>query len=261
MKIDVIIRTHDTGNVHDDWRVRYCNLDKFVLIKGCFNSLIKSIKKVKGHKINLTVLDDHSSQELHDYFKSKKAEFNFEVINLEERGYQYSAHKQFMMCRDSDADYVYCLEDDYLHTPTAMQEMIDSIQIFQEKLNNPNVVLYPFDCPRQYNPPSNCFLAHGSNRHWRTGMYTTNVMFTIPQIYKDHWHLFEKLALNYDGDYISEEKQNKERIVEENTIHKIWGEGHAIRFNPVPSLALHMQFKDQEDPFIDWKEWWSKYVV
>lgn len=260
MKIEVIIRTHDTGNVHDDWRVRYCDLDKNELIKGCFNSVINSAKKVIDHEIKITVLDDNSSENLHIFFKEKQKEFDFNVISLEETGYQYSAHKQFMMCRDSDADYVYCLEDDYLHTETALQEMIDSIQIFQTKLNTRNVVIYPFNCPRQYNPPENCFLVHGSDRHWRSGMYTTNVLFTTPDIFKDHWHLFEKLALNYDGDYISEEKQDKPRVMEENTIQTIWGSGNAIRFNPIPSLALHMQFKDQEDPFINWKDWWRDYT-
>jgi len=33
-----------------------------------------------------------------------------------------------------------------------------------------------------------------------------------------------------------------------------------MRFNPIPSLALHMQFDAQWDPFIEWKQWWKDYA-
>lgn len=263
MQIDVILRTHDGQNVHNDWRTRYAKMDKIDLIKGCFNSLMKSIEYVKDHNVRLTVMDDHSSPEFISWLKEKQKRRYFQIVHLEEKGYQYSAHQQFLACRDSDADFIYCVEDDYLHVETALQEMIDSYLLFSEKLGNKNIVLYPFDAPEEYNPPKEqCLLVHGSNRHWKTGIYTTNVMFTIPKIFRDHWPLFEVLSLNYNGDYLrkEEEKEGKIRYEESNTIWNIWRAGHAIRFNPVPSLALHVQFDRQYDPFIDWKQWWKDYA-
>src|SRR6056300_124010 len=144
MQIDVFVRTHDGQNVHNDWRTRYSKMSKLELIKGCFNSLLKAVEYVKDHNVRLTVLDDHSSPEFIEWLKEKQKQRYFHIRHNEEKGYQYSAHQQFLACRDSDADLVYCVEDDYLHVETAIQEMIDSHNLFREKSGN-NIVLYPFD--------------------------------------------------------------------------------------------------------------------
>lgn len=260
VKLDIILRTCDRQNVHNDWRVRYCDMDKNTLIKGCFNSLLKSINETKNIDINLTILDDHSSEDLTSWLYKKIENTNFKIVHLEEKGYNYSALKQFEMCRDSTADLVYSVEDDYLHTPSCIFEMYNSYIIFQSKLKNDKIVLYPFDAPEEYDPPKDrVFVVHGSNRHWRTGIFTTNVMFTIPKLFQDHWELFEVLAKKYNGDYIRKLKENEIRVTEDNTIWNIWRANNAIRFNPIPSLALHMQFDRQLDPFIDWKKWWEEY--
>lgn len=258
MKIHIVIRTHDSSNIHNDWRERYCNLSKLDLIKGCFKSLIESIKYVKNYDIQLTILDDHSTEELISFLNIESLGLNYELIRLTDAGYNNSAYQQWLICRDSKADLVYSIEDDYLHSTTAIQEMIDSYQLFCNKLNHDNIVLYPFDEPSEYNPPSRKdFIVHGSNRHWRTGIYTTQVLFCKPKLFKEYWDLFETLALKYNGDYLNPREEHYE---ESNTIWKLWNEGPIIRFNPIPSLALHMQFEQQMDPFIDWKQWWSDYA-
>ena len=139
--------------------------------------------------------------------------------------------------------------------------MIDTQLMFEDKMKGNKIVLYPFDTPEEYDPPKDtAFIVHGSGRHWRSGIYSTNVMFTRPKIFLDHWHLFEVLALNYNGDYLKKMEKDEIRYEEGNTIWNIWRAGHAIRFNPIPSLALHMQFDRQLDPFIDWQKWWEDYA-
>jgi hypothetical protein len=261
MKLDIILRTCDGPNVHNDWRVRYCDMEKIDLIKGCVNSLILSINNLKNIDVNLTILDDHSSQNFIDWIKDRIAGTSYNLVQLEDKGYNNSALKQFEMCKNSTADYVYSVEDDYLHVPSALQEMIASYEIFKSKLKKDKIVMYPFDAPEEYDPPKEqCFLVHGSNRHWRTGIFTTNVMLTVPKLFQDHWELFEILATKYNGDYVRKMKENEIRITEGNTIWQIWASGEALRFNPVPSLALHMQFDRQIDPFINWKSWWNDYT-
>jgi hypothetical protein len=162
------------------------------------------------------------------------------------------------MCRDSKANLVYSVEDDYLHAPTAIEEMVASYELFSDRLKRTDIVIYPFDEPSEYNPPSrNDFIVHGSHRHWRTGVFTTNVIMTTPKLFKDNWNLFEVLALKYNGDYLNPRTEHYE---ESNTIWKIWQNNQAVRFNPIPSLALHLQFEQQLDPFIDWKKWWDEYT-
>jgi glycosyltransferase involved in cell wall biosynthesis len=258
-RLDIVLRTCDIANVHVDWRVRYHGIEKSDLIIGCLRSLVNSIKGVSGTKINLTILDDHSTPETLNRIREVSSEIeNSLVASLENSGYNNSAHQQWIHCRDSEADIVYSVEDDYLHCPSAIQEMIDSYQKFCDRLKRDDIVLFPFDEPSEYDPPSRTdFIVHGSARHWRTGVFTTNVMMTRPQLFRDNWQLFETLALKYNGDYLNPRTEHYE---ESNTIWKIWQNNRAMRFNPIPSLALHMQFEQQRDPFIDWQQWWRDYA-
>ena len=49
-------------------------------------------------------------------------------------------------------------------------------------------------------------------------------------------------------------------IHEGTTINKIWRE-NVYLFTPIPSVALHMQFKEQIDKFIDWKPLWNRSIL
>jgi hypothetical protein len=233
-------------------------MSKDELLKGCVKSLINSCAGIKDLK--LTVLDDNSSLRTVEWLNKTLHQSNlqYEFVQLSGRGYNHSAHEQWMRCRDSTYDIVYSVEDDYLHCDTAIQEMIDSFKLFEERLEKNDIVLYPFDEPTEYNPPQRQdFIVHGSNRHWRTGIFTTNVMMTKPKIFQRYWNLFEILALKYNGDYLNPRTEHYE---ESNTIWNIWKANKVLRFNPIPSLALHMQFEPQKDPFINWKNWWNTYT-
>ena len=258
-KIDIFLRTCDAANVHTDWRVRYHGIEKSDLIIGCVTSLVNSINNTKGVDINLTVIDDNSSEATVQSIKQIiQIIDNSTLIQLDQSGYNYSAHQQWILCRDSTSDLVYSVEDDYLHCPSAIQEMVDSFYMFCDRLKREDIVIYPFDEPSEYNPPTRTdFIVHGSARHWRTGIFTTHVMMTTPKIFRDNWQLFETLALKYNGDYLNPRTEHYE---ESNTIWKIWQNNKAIRFNPIPSLALHMQFEQQKDPFINWQHWWKDYA-
>lgn len=254
MRLEIIVRTHNKSNVHTD-RPRYINVDKTTLILGCLSSIINSTNNVSDHEIEFIILDDNSTEDffikLENIFSRSK--FPYKLFHLEEKGYNYSALKQFEACKNSTADLVYSVEDDYLHCPTAIAEMLESYNLFTEKTGK-NIVIFPFDMPDDYIPPwmEPCYVVHGSRRHWKTGSWTTNTMLTKPEIFKEHWHYFEKLAKEYSP--ITHE------VHEGNTILNIYKNNHALRFSPIPSLALHMQFDQQKDPYLDWKFWWNNYT-
>lgn len=257
MHIEIILRTHDQSNVHTD-RERYCGFDKKSLIQGCVSSLINSANLVEKHQISFKVLDDHSSEEFLNELDAlfQYCKWDYKVISLEESGFNYSALKQFEACRDSEADLVYSVEDDYLHCPSAITEMLDSYELFVRNSGR-EVVIYPFDMPDDYYPPhmQPCMIVHGSARHWKTGIWTTNTFMLRPNVLQDHWDVFERLATKYSPDYSKPE----ENVHEGNTICNVW-KNHALRFSPIQSLALHMQFDTQQDPYIDWKYWWDNYT-
>lgn len=259
--LHVVLRTCDTANVHNDWRRRYHSLSKQELIVGCLRSLVRSIQYAKNVDCQLSVIDDHSTAATLELIRR---ELNClgskqELISLDVVGYNYSAWQQWSICKSTGADLWYSPEDDYLHCTSAIQEMVDSWLLFSDRLKRTDIVLYPFDEPSEYNPPSRQdYIVHGSARHWRTGVFSTNVLMSTPQFLQQNWQIFETLALKYNGDYLN---PRTEHFEESNTIWRLWQNNQAIRFNPIPSLALHMQFEQQKDPFINWEKWWTQYAV
>jgi hypothetical protein len=153
---------------------------------------------------------------------------------------------------------VYSVEDDYLHCPSAFTEMIDNYQLFRHNTGYAkDIAIFPFDQPDDYVPPwmELCRLVHGTKRHWKTGSWTTHTMMTTPGVFQKHWPIFERLASKYNP----LPPEGQEGVHEGNTIVDIW-RNHAIRFSPIPSLALHMQFDTQIDPYINWQQWWADYT-
>jgi hypothetical protein len=260
MKLHIVLRTHDSKNIHGD-KPRYINIPKKDLILGCVSSLVNSSNLVKDHQIHFTILDDHSSNELLDSLGNifKYSKHSWEIISLTERGFNHSGYVQFKTCKDSDADLVYSVEDDYLHCENAISEILFSYQFLKSKYNlQKELCIFPFDNPEDYVPhqmyPGKVFRT--PTRHWKEGIWTTFTMMTTSKVFQDHWEVFEKLALQYKPFAIGE---NPDNLVDEgNTIGNIW-KNDVIRVNPIPSLSLHIQFEEQRDPHINHLDWWTKY--
>lgn len=260
MKLHIVLRTHDGKNIHGD-KQRYIDIPKKDLILGCVSSLINSSNIVKNHQIHFTILDDHSSEEflnsLVDIFKYSN--HSWEIISLSERGFNHSGYMQFKTCRDSDAHLVYSVEDDYLHCPEAILEMIKAYEHLKHYYHlKKELCIYPFDNKEDYEYgyviPGRVFRT--PTRHWKEGIWTTFTMMTTPKVFQEHWNIFEKLSLKYKPFAPGEDPSTF--VDESNTISNIW-KHHVIRINPIPSLALHVQFEKQRDPHINHLDWWYKY--
>ena len=260
MKLEVVLRIHDSQNIHGN-KPRYIDIPKKQLIIGCLSSLINSTNFITNVDISFIILNDHCTEDciskVHKIFSYSK--HSYQLINLEVPGFRHSGLKQFEYCKNSSADLVYSVEDDYLHCDKAIQEMILTYQYLKSYYSlQKELCLFPFDNPEDYEPqdlyPGRVFRT--PVRHWREGIWTTFTMMTTPKVFQDHWETFEKLASKYTPwngvDSI------EELVHEGNTISDIW-ENHVIRVNPIPSLALHVQFERQRDSHIDHLEWWHKY--
>lgn len=254
-KLDVILRTHDKREIHISETPRYCGFNKAAVIKTCVRSLINTCNK-SDHDITYWWYDDHSSEEsineLHDIFSGAKHTYNFIPIDLE--GWQASALAQFERGRDSDSDLVYFVEDDYLHYPDAIDEMVDAYLMFKKNLGR-EVSIHPFDDPDNYLPVwiEPCRIVYGTKRHWRTNFHTTFTMLCNPSIVRSNWHLFYTMATEY-GTHWGE----MNHINETTMVNKIWRDD-VVLFTPIPSVALHMAYETQKDPYLDWKDLWDKF--
>jgi hypothetical protein len=260
MKLEIILRIHDGQNIHGG-KPRYIDIPKKNLILGCLSSLINSANVVTNAEISFVVLNDHCTNDcifkVHKIFKHSKD--SYQLINLEVPGFNHSGFKQFEYCKNSTADLVYSVEDDYLHCTEAIQEMIFTYEYLKSYYRlEKELCLFPFDNPEDYEPnqiyPGRVFRT--PTRHWKEGIWTTFTMMTTPQVFQHHWKIFEKLSLQYKPFAIGD---NIDELVDEgSTIGNIW-KNHVIRVNPIPSLALHIQFEKQRDPYINHLNWWDKY--
>jgi len=258
--LDIVLRTCEFTEVHPERGDRFIVCDKTTLIKKCFISLIQSIR-LSEYETKLWIVDDHSSPELLDYISKKCKNYNitYEIINCEESGFNYSALKQFELCRDKGSKWVYSVEDDYLHYPQAIQSMVAQAEAFTQKFGT-NVAIRPDDDVFTYSPnttyskkPYRLFL--GKDRHWRTLHNTHNTIFTHVDVFKEYWELFSSLAKFF----------RKTSVCEDGTINTIWSDGVTKNgpvplFSPIPTLAIHIS-QNNEPTHLEYKKLWDSIDV
>ena len=132
--------------------------------------------------------------------------------------------------------------------------MISFCNIVKEKSGGKEAVLCPYDDFFNYvRGPDLAQVIPGIMRHWRTNTYTLGTFFISPRLVRNHFDLFEKLAKLYETP-----QGIAEHITEETTIARIWKEGYAVLFTPLPSLAVHLN--QNEPPLFDWRTLWEKYA-
>lgn len=256
--LDIILRTCDHTDVHPERGPRFIDVDKNTLIKKCFISLINSIELAKSIcDIKLWILDDHSETSTLDFFSNncKLKDITYEIIALQNKGYNNSAYRQFSYCKEIGRRWVYSVEDDYLHTPEAIKTMIIMGERF-EKMTGSSIAIRPDDDPFTYatNAESSlrpCRIFLGNDRHWRTCSSTHNTFFTHTTVVKEYWEVFASLAKFF----------RKLSINEDKTINMLWNDGVTSDgpiplFSPIPSLAIHIS-QGNEPAFFNYKSLWD----
>lgn len=259
--VEVILRTCTHTNVTNNQWKRYVPFEKKEIVLGCVASLFSAIQKLKREcHVVTTILDDGSDEDSLDLIQKLAQQKGIEIVlkKLGGLGFNKSALLQFDLCRQSSAKYVYSVEDDYLHTPDSLVAMYFDIQHFEKQMQQTApVALHPFDDPFTYyhtEKMSSSKVVLGKHTHWRTNAFSTNTLFTTPEVFKKHWAPFEKLANEYGNGTTNEH----------TTINLLWNNGIDRRgpvflFTPIPSLALHLSYNN-EPPFINWREWWEAYL-
>ena len=158
--------------------------------------------------------------------------------------------------KNNGRERLFFVEDDYLHYPACIPEMIYEYDLFKMKLNH-EVALFPCDNIELYTNQSKnvipCNIGMGRSRHWRSTMFSSYTFLCSKEILDRYWYLFA----------LTEGTGTDPNIDESTTMNLIWeapykNAGGAFLLSPMPSLALHFHFKEHLSPFIDWKNWWDK---
>jgi predicted SAM-dependent methyltransferase len=260
MDILIVLQTHSKGDsqhyLNMSTNVRYCNAPKSEIMRRCTRSLVESINYAKelfiDSNFELVVYDDHSDESAITELKNNLniATFKTQLISLDTYGIMPSILKCYEHGRDYGKEIVYFAQDDYLYDTSAIYSMIMTMLDTSNKLNN-YTCIYPYDDPYKYIPENTAVQSHiiqCQKRHWRTQVMTASCFMTHHKIIKDNWDLFEAMG-----------KHAVTSDMEDKTINQLFRSRGYYLFTPIPSLALHMQYDTEKDPYIDWREWWDRY--
>lgn len=246
----IILRTCTTVNSASNTN-RYIKVPKHELVKVCVSSLINSINQVKNHYIRLVVLDDHSSPEAVEDIKQiiSHCKFHTEFIPvLDGTGNGHTMKKVYEQVETKATDLWYHVEDDYLHVPEAIEDMIDSVNHFEGMVKK-HVAINPHDDIWRYTKQIyESYILLGPHRHYRTVKHTTYTCMASYALYVKYRELFQKLVTM---------TINNEGWVEDNTINKIWNQNDVMLFSPIPGLGFHIMDESGKDPYIDIMNIWD----
>lgn len=242
----IVLRTCTTVNmVNDTGAGRYIKVPKHQLVLRCVSSLVNSINQVQGHDVELLVLDDHSTAEAVADIKTilSNCKFPATFIPVEDgTGNGHTIGKVYEYVAAQAKDLWYHVEDDYLHYPEAIHDMIDTVDKF-EPLTNKMIAINPHDDVWRYTQQVyESYVLHGPYRHYRTVKHTTYTCLASKAIFDKYRNHFEDVAT-----------LTKQRAdwVENKTINQVWNKPDVLLFSPIPGLAFHIMDESGKDPYID----------
>ena len=263
--LKIIVRTCTSELIMDQNKRRIFDCEKNEYTFRTLRSLIKATKKAKEkfENINfkLIVTDTNSPKQdlriIEEILKGSAIENEVISVNLNEfknkikDGYSKAKfsnmanfYNSLLIAKNEEADLIYFVEDDYLHSPDSMVEMIFSYEKFYS-LFSQEVVLLPSDYPYLYTKDENTKIYLGEKYHWRL-VRESLVTFMISKDLIDKY--FSKLEI-----------MGKEWVDPwEKPLHDIY-RIHPC-FSPIPSLAIHCANINSifgVSPFIDVKNLWD----
>lgn len=246
----IILRTCTTVNMLSG-NNRYINVPKHELVNVCVSSLINSINQVQDHTLRLIVLDDHSSPEGVADIKRiiARSKVPTEFVSVEDgTGNSHTMKRVYELVEQQATDLWYHVEDDYLHKPEAIQDMIDSVDQFESNTGALVAVNPHDDIWRYKHEIYESILLLGPYRHYRTVKHTTFTCLASKQIYTQYRNHFQDVV-----------KLTAQRAdwVENKSINLVWNQPDVMLFSPIPGLAFHIMDESGMDPYEDIVALWD----
>lgn len=262
----VILQSHnilDSQKVHkivgEDMK-RYVGEPKSVVSRVCTRSLAHSMIELRNKypqaAIRFHAIDDHSTKDFTDHLTQLIALLKQHGIastweTLAGTGIHASCLAQYKYGKQHGRDLVYFVQDDYLYYPNALIKMVETYTGFQCISDKP-LCIFPYNDPFRYWPDNTVIKVHmfqGDDRYWKTHIHTACCFMTHVSVLHKEWDLFEAFCAHpVDHD------------MEKDSLNKLFYERQYILLIPIPSLALHIQYEQQKDPFLDWQALWKHFA-
>jgi hypothetical protein len=230
---------------------RYIPVSKHELVRVCISSLVNSINQVTDHDVKLIVLDDHSSPEAVADITNiiSHCRFPTEFIPVTDgTGNGHTMGRVYKQVEQHCTDLWYHIEDDYLHVPEAINDMIESVDQFEGNTGK-LVAINPHDDIWRYTKQIyESFLLLGPYRHYRTVRHTTYTCLASRALFDRYREVFRALVdlTIQDAGW-----------VEDRSINQIWNQPDVMLFSPIPGLGFHIMDESGRDPYIDIMAIWN----
>ena len=148
----------------------------------------------------------------------------------------------------NDSEYVYFVEDDYLHKRDAIAEMILSYERISSQIGK-ELIMCPADYPYLYNKLEDSKIILGNNCHWRSIEESLCTFLTSKKIINKH---FKKFVSACEFEHYPFEKP----------FHDIYKKELCI--SPMPALAVHFTNINSIyglSPLIDYEKLWKENKI
>ena len=263
--LKIIVRTCTSELIMDQNKRRIFNSEKNEYTFRTLRSLIKATQKAKEkfENINfeLVVTDTNSPEKdltiIKKILKASTIKNKFISINLKEfenkikDGYSKAKfsnmanfYNSLLIAKDEEADLIYFVEDDYLHTPNSIIEMIFSYEKFYT-LFSKEIILLPSDYPYLYTKDENTKVYLGEKNHWRLVTESLVTFMTCKTLINKYFLELEKMGKEWVDPW-------------EKPLHNIYKFHPCL--SPIPSLAIHCANINSifgVSPMVDLKKIWK----
>jgi hypothetical protein len=266
----IIIKTCTSVNLVTQSKKRIFEKDKSEYTFRTLNSLIKSLDYNRDlfNKINtkIIIIDHNSKKEDLDVIEKnlKYSSLNHEIINLDVdefpqiktinknntvieqnmKSTMASILKSFKVAKETSADLIYFVEDDYIHKNESLNEMVFTYEKIAS-ITGKELFLCPVDYPYLYKNTENTNIFIGHKYHWRTVNESLLTFLTSKEMLNKHWEKLIKMSTEEHSPF-------------ETPLHEIYK--NEICMSPIPSLAVHCTNVNSIfglSPNIDWKKIWD----
>jgi len=263
--LKIILRTCTSELIMDQNKRRIFDCEKNEYTFRSLNSLIKSLNKAienfKNINFELIVTDTNSSkvdlEKINEILKSSKARNKLTSVSLESfknkiKGNHSKAkfanmanfYNSLLIAKNEDADLLYFVEDDYLHTLNSITEMIFSYEKFNSMFNK-EIVLLPSDYPYLYSKDENTKIYLGEKKHWRLVSESLVTFMVNKTLIDKYFEDLEKMGKEWEDPW-------------EKPLHNVYKSHPCL--SPIPSLAIHCANINSifgVSPFLNIKKLWE----
>ena len=267
--LKIILRTCTSELIMDQNKRRLFDSEKNEYTFRTLKSLIRSTElandKFTDMKFKIIVTDTNSSKEdistIKHMLSQTKISSSLNIIDLNsfynkiKAGYSKAKssnmanfYNSLLIAKNEDADLIYFVEDDYIHSINSIEEMIFSYEKFSTIFER-DLVLLPADYPYLYTKDDNTKIYLGEKYHWRLVSESLVTFMTSKNLIEKNFKNLEIMGKEWIDPW-------------EKPLHEIYKNN--VCLSPLPSLAFHCANINSVfgvSPNIDLKKLWDENEV